>query len=288
MELLQDISQLENINALLQDVVVVNNASTSSYEIVKHFISTAHHLPFIFIDAPSNLGVAQGRNFAANYAKGEILVFIDDDILIPNRKLLSAIVNGFRNTNTSGREIGVVAFKVLYHSTGEMQKTAFPHKNFKAYKDLSTFLTYYFVGCAHAMKRKVWNEAGNYPPDFFYGMEEYDLSFRVLDMGYAIQYDASVELRHKESPLGRRAKAERIKMFWVNKSKVAWKYLPGIYFCSTVLLWSGEYLIRTLFNMKHFIKGWNDIRGIRKTQTRTPVSQATLHYLKQVNARLWY
>ena len=39
LELLQNISSLNNSNTLLQDVIVVNNASTENYDAVKNYIS---------------------------------------------------------------------------------------------------------------------------------------------------------------------------------------------------------------------------------------------------------
>jgi glycosyltransferase involved in cell wall biosynthesis len=63
LELLQNISSLNNSTTLLQDVIVVNNASTENYDAVKNYISKTTSLPFKYIDAPSNLGVTKGRNF---------------------------------------------------------------------------------------------------------------------------------------------------------------------------------------------------------------------------------
>ena len=66
--------------------------------------------------------------------------------------------------------------------TLEMQVNAFPHKNFSSYlRDQDFFQTYYYAGGAHAIRREVLDRTGNYPVDFFYGMEEYDLSYRILD-----------------------------------------------------------------------------------------------------------
>jgi hypothetical protein len=93
---------------------------------------------------------------------------------------------------------------------------------------------------------------------------------------------------HKESPLGRKPKDEKLRMMWVNKAKVAWRYLPKKYFYSTALMWSMQYLKVTNMNFEGFINGWKEIFGISKKEKRKPVSEATLGYLKKVKARLWY
>ena len=88
--------------------------------------------------------------------------------------------------------IGIAAFKIYYYSTGELQVNAFPHKRFAERKDWPHFDTAYFSGAAHAIRRSVFEEAGYYPENFFYGMEEYDLSYRALDKGFTIRYDERV------------------------------------------------------------------------------------------------
>ncbi|WP_315824130.1 glycosyltransferase family 2 protein [Paraflavitalea speifideaquila] len=262
LELLKDISLLNYIQEALTDVIVINNASTVDYSDIKTFIEQNPHLPFRYKDAPSNLGVARGRNYAAGFAQGDLLVFVDDDVLLTDKDILPKIIASFDKKLSPDREVGAVSFKVLYHSNGEMQVTAFPHKQFNKYKDKSEFLTSYYVGCAHAIKKQVWLQAGDYPEDFFYGMEEYDLSYRILDAGYAIQYEASVVILHKESPLGRKPVAEKLKMQWVNKSKVAWRYLPKRYFYTTALLWSFEYLKKAGFRKGLYFSAWREIARI--------------------------
>lgn len=285
--LLHDIKRLNNTDTLLQDVVLVNNASTVDYTAIKTFSTTTSTINIRYIESPENLGVARGRNFAIQFAKGDILAFFDDDVVIDDRDILIKIIHSF-DKSSNEREMGAVSFKVLYDSTGEIQANAFPHKNFATYKDKSFFLTSYFVGCAHAIKQTAWQQAGAYPEDFFYGMEEYDLSYRLLNKGYAISYNSSVVIRHKESPLGRKPKSEKLRMMWVNKSKVAWKYLPLLYFISTVIMWSGEYLIKTGFSLRNFLKGCKAIAAIPFTEKRTGLKRNTMHYLRLVKARLWY
>jgi hypothetical protein len=77
-------------------------------------------------------------------------------------------------------------------------------------------------------------------------------------------------------------------MLWVNKSKVAWRYLPLIYFFSTSVLWSFEYLGKTGFDLWGWCKGWLEIIRIPASEKRTTVKHSTLVYLTSVEARLWY
>lgn len=287
LELAKNITQLDKASELLEEVIIVNNASTQNYSELIKYIGLTPEIPFRFIDSPENLGVARGRNFALQQGNAPFVIMLDDDAVLQNKDALVNLNDAFQQP-AIGRPTAIISFKVLYYDNLEMQVNAFPHKKFKLYHEKSSFLTYYYSGGAHAIRRDVLQDTGNYPVDFFYGMEEYDLSYRILESGYSIVYSDRVVMLHKESPLGRKTKKEKMAMLWINKSKVAWRYLPMIYFFSTAILWSAEYLRKTKFDLIGWIRGWMKIITIPSTEKRTKVQSSTLSYLSSVDARLWY
>ena len=292
LELLQNIAGLDEASSLLQEIILVNNRSSVSYKEIEDYIDSQTTLPFKYIEAPDNLGVAKGRNYALKFATAPVLILLDDDSILQNKDALQQTLLAFEKKPEGypgiERETAIVSFKVLYYDTLEMQQNGLPHKKYSRYKDKNSFYTYYYAGGAHAIKRNVLEQIGDYPEDFFYGMEEYDLAYRILDRGFAIQYNNSIVMLHKESPLGRKPTSEKLKMMWVNKSKVAWRYLPKMYFYSTALLWSFQYLRKTGFNLKQYFKGWKTIRTIPRTEQRYQISRNTIAYLRMVEARLYY
>lgn len=285
--LLENIAQLEQAELLLEEVIVVNNCSTEKYTAVKDFIARTPNIPFHYYDAPENLGVARGRNFAIQKGTAPVIIMLDDDAVLQNRDCLVNLLAEFETHNTQ-RQKAIISFKVLYYDTLEMQVNALPHKRFEEFHTKSFFETYYYAGGAHAIKRNVLEQLEAYPQDFFYGMEEYDLSYRILDAGYTIVYSDKVVMLHKESPLGRKPKNEKLRMMWVNKSKVAYRYLPKKYFYSTALMWSLQYLKITGLNLSGFFRGWKEISKIPSVEKRQTISGETQEYLKKVKARLWY
>ncbi len=282
--LLCNISKLEEKDRLLHEVIVVNNNSTEDYSAVESFVKENPQLPIQYIFSNENLGVAKGRNFAITHAQADVLVMLDDDAELENTNALVAIEKTF----AENPDIAIASFKVKYYSTLAMQVNAFPHKKFSEKQHLHFFETYYFAGGAHAIKKKAMEAVGGYPTDFFYGMEEYDLSYKLLDQGYKIIYTDSIVMLHKESPEGRPAHKEKMKMLWLNKSKVAWRYLPISYFISTAAMWSFEYLRKSKFDFWGFLNGWRYVFQSIMKETRKPLKQSTLAYLKTVDARLWY
>jgi len=287
LELLQNVSSLDQAQELLEEIIVVNNASTDDYTEVKNYIHAMPALPFRYFDAPENLGVAKGRNFALRKGKAPIIIMLDDDAVLQNKDCLVNLIKEFEASNTE-KPKAIVSFKILYYENLEMQKNGLPHKRYEEYKDRSFFETYYYAGGAHAIKREVIEKLGEYPADFFYGMEEYDLAYRILDAGYSIVYSDKIVMLHKESPLGRKPKKEKLQMMWLNKSKVAWRYLPKKYFYSTAFMWSMQYLKETGFNLGGFFSGWKKVFSVSSGEKRTPIKQTTMDYLRKVKARLWY
>lgn len=285
LELAENLASLEH-GGLLREIIIVNNCSTESYRRVEEFIARHPEVPFRYLVSAENLGVSRGRNYAIQQSTAPILVFIDDDALFKNKDALLNIRDIFHDPRN--QTAGIAAFKVYYHSTGELQVNAFPHKQFEERKALHHFDTYYFSGCAHAIRRSVFDSVGYYPENFFYGMEEYDLGFRTLKAGFKIIYDDRVTVLHKESPLGRISSRDKIRGMWVNKSKVAWKYLPKKYFYTTALFWSIEYLKRTGADIRGWFHGWKQVDRISSTEPRNPLPSETLAYLRKVKARLWY
>lgn len=286
--LLENLKGQRNGTQYVKEILLLNNASTEPYEVIETFIATNPQLPIIYIPHDKNLGVSGGRNFLTKRATGSQLLVLDDDVVFGNDDAIEKIAGLFNQDKFIENNTAVITLNIFYYETQERQKSAFPHKDYENYKDKPWFLTYYFTGAAHLMKKELFDKTGFYPEDFFYGMEEYDLSYRLLNNGYTLAYDNSVKVLHKESPLGRVSNASKLGMMWLNKSKVAWRYLPKKYFYSTAFMWSLQYLWKTKFDLKGFFGRWNKVLGVLKTEHRTPISKENLQYLKENKARLWY
>lgn len=284
--LVRNLAAQQSADSLLEEVIVINNASTADYSEVKSFMAGFPY--FRYVDSPDNLGVARGRNLGISMAKAPVLVTIDDDAWFRDDTALETIAGAFSGNYLRDNHAGILCFKVLYASTGQMQVNAFPHKQFGKYHGKPAFLAPYFIGCGHAILKEVYDKTGLYPEDFFYGMEEYDLSYRAINHGYTIAYLSDIVVMHNESPLGRTPHAEKMRMLWVNKAKVAWRYLPAYCFYTTALMWSLEFLKKTKWNWRAWLSGWKSILKIPAQEKRTPLNASARAYLRKTEARLWY
>ena len=282
--LAMNIEKLSSKKELLEEVIIVNNNSTESYDAVKSFIQENPSTPFKYIESKENLGVSRGRNFAIDQSKAPILVLIDDDAEFQDTDALKRINEAVIENPLAG----ILAMKILYFQNSQFQLNAFPHKSFEKRKHLQSFETYYFAGCGNIIVKEAFDIAGPFPTDFFYGMEEYDLSYRILDAGYTIKYIANIVLLHKESPEGRQTKSDKLRGMWVNKTKVAWRYLPMPCYFTTAIMWSIFFLLNSKFDLIGFIIGWLAIVTIPFKEKRNKVSKLSEEYLNKVEARILY
>ena len=282
--LAMNIEKLSSKKELLEEVIIVNNYSTESYDAVKSFIQENPTTPFKFIASKENLGVSKGRNFAIEQSKAPILVLVDDDAAFQDTDVLQRI----NDAVIENPHAGILAMKILYFQNRQFQLNAFPHKSFEKRKDLNSFDTYYFAGCGNIIVKEAFDKAGAFPTDFFYGMEEYDLSYRVLEAGYSIKYIANIVLLHKESPEGRQTKSDKLRGMWVNKTKVAWRYLPMPCYLTTAIMWSMFFLLKSKFDIIGLAKGWVDVITIPMKEKGNKLSKPSLEYLKKVEARIAY
>lgn len=287
LELLQSLSTQADLS-LLEETLVLNNASTESYEAVEVFISQHPELKVRYVYSSENLGVSRGRNKLMQEAKGAYLLVLDDDIVFDNTTDFANIASTPLEVYYQENNTAVITFRVLYYETRQPQITAFPHKQYEAKKDEQRFLTYYFTGCCHLLRKSSLEKTGLYPTDFFYGMEEYDLSYRLIQHGYTLAYDNRVTVLHKESPLGRQPNYKKLASQWVNKSKVTWRYLPVYYFVSTAMMWSMQYLKKSLLHPGEFFRAWWRIVKVPFTEKKSRLSKNGMLYLRHVKARLWY
>lgn len=286
--LLENIKSQNELTKHVGEILLLNNDSTIPYAEVEVFIEQNPGLPIRYFNHDENLGVAKGRNFLIQRAEFPYLLVLDDDVVFADTDAIVNIASLFSKKQYIEHNTAVITLNIFYHETKVRQQTALPHKQYEEYKEKEWFLTSYFVGAAHLMKKELFEKTGLYPEDFFYGMEEYDLSYRIIDAGYTLAYDNTVKVYHKESPTGRVPNKTKLAMMWYNKCVVAYKYLPTKYFYTTGFLWIFEYLRKTKFDVAGAFKSYRKTFQIPRKVKKQRISKQSLSYLEEVKARCWY
>lgn len=165
------------------------------------------------------------KNFGIKKAKGEIIIFCDDDIIASS----NLVKNHVRNYNNP--EIGGVAGRT-YNKEEEklerprkigkipihMEMTAGFHGDFRTYVD-------HVHGCNMSFRKRILERVGGFDENLIGNaiFEEADLSVRVRSLGYKIVFDPEAEVQHLQAEVGGVRTNEFID--WIY-----WRYHNFIYF----------------------------------------------------------
>jgi GT2 family glycosyltransferase len=151
-----------------------------------------------------NLGVAGGRNAGVEACGGDVVIFLDDDGWFPGRQLGSYVASRF----AADPGLAVISFRVVDPDGGPGARWHVPRLRASDPERSSQVTT--FAGGACAIRRAAYLAAGGLPEAFFFAHEETDLAWRLLGLGYRLEYDAEARMCHHALPNARHATFYRL------------------------------------------------------------------------------
>ena len=197
------INCIQSINSSvykLLEVIVIDNASDEPITpwFKKMFPKT------IIIRSDKNLGAAGGRNLGLQYAKGNYLLFIDDDAEVDSR-----MIEELLKVLSSKKEVGLVQPKI-YDSkmrnvlqglgcdvnllTGRVSAIGIREEDKGQYE---TVIELQSIGCIWMIEREVIDKIGGYDDEYFIPWEDTDFSFRARKAGFNILFLPKAKAWHK-------------------------------------------------------------------------------------------
>jgi GT2 family glycosyltransferase len=153
----------------------------------------------ITLRLPENVGVAAGRNAGVAACAGDVVLFLDDDGWFPDPDLGEHVAASFE----ADPGLAVLSFRVADPEGGPGARWHVPRLRAGDPERSSVVTT--FAGGACAIRRSAYQEAGGLPEEFFYGHEETDLAWRLLGLGYRLEYDGAARMCHPAVPNARHA-----------------------------------------------------------------------------------
>lgn len=282
----KNVLQLGNVAGWIKEIVVLNNGSTQDYSIFQKYLDMlpADERSIInYIDNKVNLGVAAGRNLCIRAAKGKYLLFMDDDSEIANKDVIQKVLDLYQKYESE--KLAIIGFLGKNPFSG---KYDMPLKNPELIKDRQEVFYNLFFGYGHVFPKSLIEETGYYQDDFFYGMEEYDLSYAAVKAGYSILFTKEILVIHKQNPNGREPGVITYARMFENKIIVVYKHLPIVYVITHFIMWSCFFLYKSKFSIRLYFKTIRSLMQRLKAASRKVMNKSGMNYLHEVSARLWY
>lgn len=165
------------------EVLVVDDGSTDSS------IGIAQSFPCRVLKLPNNQGPSVARNCGARNAKGDVLLFIDSDIVI-QRDTINLFVDSLKSYCAV---FGIYTQKPGTDGLLSLYQNFYAHKSIKETRELTSMLYSYCV----AIKKDAFLQMGGFDeswrrPTF----EDVQLGLRLTENGYQIYLNKNIKVVH--------------------------------------------------------------------------------------------
>jgi GT2 family glycosyltransferase len=231
----------------------------------------------------SNKGVV-ARNDGFDAARGDILVALDDDVFVETPDFLDR----FGALFAADARLGAVTIRKNVRGETRRRVDLIPHTD-KSVDLTKPFQTFRFVGGCVAFRAACLARVGGFLPDFFYGLEEIELSYRIINGGWRIAYEPDSAAEELEHPAGRKPKREVQTDRLANKYIISFLHMPAPYIYLNYLLFTPYLLIfaggdvSVLGAIGQF---WRWSRKKDRPQ-RCPISAEAQRYIRRCGGALW-
>lgn len=179
------------------EIIVIDNASTDGCaNLVQECFPRIKLIP-----NTTNLGFARACNQGASHARGEMLVFLNQDTRVERGWL-----NGLLAPLIQDPSVGLMSSKILLMSAPQQIQMCGQDIHFTGFSFSRGFRATagsYMLpetvgavsGACFAIRRQLWEELGGFDPDYFMYYEETDLCWRARLSGYSSMFSpASIAL----------------------------------------------------------------------------------------------
>ena len=225
----------------------------------------------VCIHTEENIGVPAGRNIGASRVTGDILFFLDDDAAVGSKGLQDSVLKRFG----SEPDLAVVSFRIVDPLSGSTMRHHIPRVGKRSLMDSGDVTS--FLGGACAIRAEAFHSVGGFPDFFFYGLEETDLAWRLIDAGWRVSYDADLIVHHAQSC--KRGCRFSTQLAVRNRVLVARRRIPAVLALFYVAVWSAITVFRAR-RLGFLLKGIKEGLGI--CVERKPMQWSTVWKLAKL------
>ncbi len=252
------------------EIIILNNGGNpvdshvlykSLAELIKnktnHIMNSDIELKMLYRE--DNVGVAEGRNILYRESSGDILIFLDDDSeILEVDSFLRHIVDIYNRYNG----VAIIAVESVDAENNIIKKEVPLGGRYEKECLVSSF-----VGVCHIIfKRYFKGEKCLYPPNLFYGMEEFYLSYKTINRGLSILYCPFIKVRHFKSSKSRVSGQEYFVNLASNKIYISYLLTNKFLYYSYLFLWCAWAVCKTkrFSVLSKIIKRLEQLKTLRK------------------------
>lgn len=210
-------------------IVVDNNSTDGSCDFIRQRFPTV-----VLIENRDNKGFSKANNQAVAIAKGEYILFLNPDTVMPEHFLRETIAYMDAHPEAGGLGPRLIDGKGQFAPDS---KKSFPSLSVAIFKTTginkifskSAYINKYYAvhigeretaevdvlsGCCMLIRRKAMDEAGGpFDEDYFMYCEDVDLSYRIQKAGYKNIYYPQVDLIHYKGESTRKMTLSYVRIF---------------------------------------------------------------------------
>lgn len=189
------------------------------------------------VELPENLGVSGGRNVALDHLSDvDVVVDLDDDGLLVTDDVFARIVAA----HEADSSLGILSFRIA-DETGHTLRRHVPR--LRAGDPMRGGPVTTFLGGGHTLSRRMLDQVGGWPDQFFFTHEETDMAWRALDGGWRVVYAPELLLQHPRTSPARHSFFYR--MTARNRVWLARRHLPAPLVPMYLGVWTALTVART-------------------------------------------
>ncbi len=239
------------------EVIIVNNDDKS--------LSIALPSDFKLINCNTG-GVAAARNMGAKYANGDILLFLDNDILISSESLKKGLDYFINLSNLNDKMVlnfnwvypqniydtisqNSFGRYMLYYGFDKYEGKAWTNITFDKNKEY--IKTNMFTSCAFFIKQSIFSQIGGYNNNFkFAGYEDNDFKEKLIKNGIDIYLLSNIYVYHNEKDF------LDLKKFLERKYRSAYTRKQAVDLGDSDLLLQHSFLKKFILNIIWFFRNF--------------------------------
>lgn len=214
---------LKSLKGVKAEIIIVEQGENNRQ------VYEPYNVRYFFLKNPSTV---KAENLGAKKAKGDILLFFDDDVIVKSNTV------SYHLKNYKNASIGAVVGRVVTDGQPiESKATNTARINFwldfeDHYSSTIPQEVDTLIGCNMSVRRDLFKRVGGFDENFTWPALRFesDLSQRIIKEGYRIRFDPKAEVRHvRESKGGSRKSEGKLKWyynFFKNEMYFALKHRP--------------------------------------------------------------